>query len=372
MVHEIDVVVIGGGQSGLAVGYFLRRTPHSFVILDAAPEPGGAWLHGWNSLRLFSPAEASSLPGWPMPRQVAAEDDGFPKKDEVVNYLTAYETRYSLPVERPVRVDSITRDHEHYLIHTDGGVWRAGAVICATGTWTKPYSPTYPGLATYTGFQVHSAAYTGPEPFAGRRVLIVGGGNSGAQLLAEVSKVATTVWVTLTEPAYLPDDVDGRVLFNRASQQYQAVQAGEATTPIRSLGAIVMVPAVKEARDRGVLKAVRPFESFTLTGVRWADSSPNGAPIGREEAFDAIIWCTGFQPATDYLRPLGVVDEGGRVATDGTRATQLPGLWLVGFGAWTGFASATIIGVGRSARATVGQVTAYLQQRTQPASVTHS
>jgi len=106
---EIDIVVIGGGQSGLAVGYFLRRTGRSFVILDATPAPGGAWNQGWDSLRLFSPAEASSLPGWPMPQPTKANDTGeFPSRQQVVDYLTAYEARYQLPIQRPVRVERVT------------------------------------------------------------------------------------------------------------------------------------------------------------------------------------------------------------------------------------------------------------------------
>lgn len=181
---------------------------------------------------------------------------------------------------------------------------------------------------------------------------MVGGGNSGAQILAEISRVAQTIWVTLTEPTFLPDDVDGRVLFQRASQQYQATQSGETTFAGR-LGDIVMVPSVQEARSRNVLRSVRPFTHLTRTGVVWPD--------GRKEDFDAIIWCTGFKPATDYLRSLGLVDAEGRVATKGTRAIHEPGLWLVGYGSWTGFASATLIGVGRSARATAEEISEYLK-----------
>ncbi|AMJ66020.1 hypothetical protein AXW84_11695 [Hymenobacter sp. PAMC 26628] len=113
-----------------------------------------------------------------------------------------------------------------------------------------------------------------------------------------------------------------------------------------------MVDSVKEARDRGVLGSVRPFAGFTRTGVVWAD--------GHEEAVDAVIWCTGFRPALSLLAGLGVVQPDGRVTTAGTRATALPGLWLVGYGSWTGFASATLIGLGRSAKATVHDIQAFL------------
>ena len=354
---EIDIVVIGGGQSGLAVGYFLRRTGRSFVILDAELVPGGAWNQGWDSLRLFSPAEASSLPGWPMPRPAGINDtSAFPSRQQVVEYLSGYETRYALPIQRPVRVERVRASGNGYEIETDRGTWQTNALVSTTGTATHPFIPPYPGQSDYTGVQLHSAHYRSADGLAGQRVLIVGGGNSGAQILADVSRVAQTVWVTLTEPTFLPDDVDGRVLFSQATERYQALQTGETPTPTGNLGDIVMVSPVREARSRGVLHAVRPFAGLTQTGVQWAD--------GRSEAFDTIIWCTGFRPATDYLRPLGIVDADGRITTKGTRSTQSPGLWLVGYGSWTGFASATLIGVGRSARTTADEVSTYLDQLT--------
>jgi putative flavoprotein involved in K+ transport len=344
--QTVDVVVIGAGQSGLAVGYYLRRTGLSFLLLDEQPRPGGAWQHGWDSLHLFSPAHASSLPGWLMPRPA---DNAFPRRDAVIDYLTQYEQRYALPVRRPVRVKQVEAMGGEFAVTTDQGIWQARAVVCATGSWRHPFIPAYPGLELFKGRQVHSACYRNAAPFVGQRVLVVGGGNSGAQILADVSPVATTTWVTEREPRLLPDEVDGQVLFTQATQRYHA---GPAATVPPSLGDIVMVAEVKQARARGVLHSVRPPASFTATGVVWAD--------GRAEAFDAIIWCTGFQPALAPLQSLGVVQPDGRVATAGTRATAQPGLWLVGYGTWTGFASATLIGVGRTARTTVEEIKTYL------------
>ncbi|AHJ98982.1 ArsO family NAD(P)H-dependent flavin-containing monooxygenase [Hymenobacter swuensis] len=344
----VDVLVIGAGQSGLAVGYYLRRAGLSFTLLDEQPRPGGAWQHGWNSLQLFSPADASSLPGWLMPRP---PDNHFPTRDAVIDYLTQYEARYALPVQRPVRVQDVRRSGPGFAVQTDAGTWQAQAVVCATGSWSQPYIPPYPGRELFAGAQLHSAHYREAAPFAGQRVLVVGGGNSGAQLLAEVSQVAHTTWVTEQEPRFLPDDVDGRVLFTQATQHYHA-QTGAAPAPPPTLGDVVMVDSVKEARQRGALSSVRPFARFTDTGVVWAD--------GREEAVDAVLWCTGFRPALPFLAGLGVLQPDGRVATTGTHATAAPGLWLVGYGQWTGFASATLIGVGRSARATVDEIRKFL------------
>ncbi|WP_018700992.1 ArsO family NAD(P)H-dependent flavin-containing monooxygenase [Amorphus coralli] len=341
-----DVAIIGGGQAGLAIGYYLRRTGLRFVILDAEEVPGGAWLHGWDSLRLFSPAGYSSLPGWQMP---PSGSDGFPTRDEVIDYLTRYEARYDLPVERPARVDAVERAGDRLRLRlADGSARHARAVVSATGTWSAPVIPDYEGRERFDGTQLHSAHYRGPEPFAGKRVLVVGGGNSGAQIHAELDAHARSTWVTLRPPGFLPDDVDGHVLFQRATARVRDDGGGASGT----FGDIVMVPPVKAARDRGALETVRPFARFTRDGVVWRD--------GTSEAIDAVIWCTGFRPALDHLWPLGVVDEAGRVAVEDQRSVDEPRLWLAGYGDWTGAASATLIGSARVARDLVPRIAAAL------------
>jgi len=351
--HSIDVAVIGAGQASLAVGYYLRRTDLSHVLLDAAPEPGGAWRYSWDSLRLFSPARWSSLPGWLM----AGGPAYYPARDEVLRYLAAYEERYRLPVVRPARVSAVGRDGDRMRVSSDAGEWSARAVVSATGTWSHPYIPDYPGREGFRGLQLHSAEYRCPEPFAGQRVLVVGGGNSGAQIVADLSQIASVIWVTRHEPTFLPDDVDGRVLFEWATRRYLARLAGEdpaRAAPPGGLGDVVMLPPVRAARDRGGLRSVRPFVRLSESGVVWRD--------GAETEVDAIVWATGFRAALDHLAPLGVVDAQGRVATDGTRARAEPRLWLVGYGEWTGYASATLVGVGRTAKATVAEVVSTLAQ----------
>lgn len=351
-----DVVVIGGGQAGLAAGFYLRRTGLSYVILDAQERPGGAWLHGWDSLRLFSPAQWSSLPGWLFP----GAPGRYPTRDEVISYLEQYERRYELPVRRPVRVSAVRREDDSLAVETDAGDWGARAVISATGSWQKPYVPDYPGRGDFTGAQLHSAHYRSPDEFRGKRVLVVGGGNSGAQIHAELSLVADSTWVTLEEPRFLPDDVDGRVLFDRASERYRALKEGVSEPrPGGLLGSVVMVEPVRQARDRGVLVSSRPFTRFTSSGVVWEG--------GAGERVDAVIWCTGFKPALDHLRPLGVVSEVGRVEVEGARSVREPRLWLLGYGDWTGFASATLIGVGRAARSAAAEIAEVLKADAQAA-----
>lgn len=355
LADSLEVIVIGGGQAGLALGYWLRRRKRRFVILDRGTKPGGAWNYSWDSLTLFSPGPWSSLPGWLHP----GSEDAYPSRDQLLDYMERYEDRYQLPIVRPVNVQAVHREQGGFRLETSQGDWQAPVVGSATGTWGNPYLPEYPGRDRYAGLQLHSAHYRHPQCFTDLRVLVVGGGNSGAQILAEVSRLAETRWVTLEPPHFLPDEVDGRVLFQRATARWKAAQQGR---PFEELpggfGDIVMVPSVREARDRGVLEAVRPFTEMTPHGVIWPD--------GRSEAIDAVIWCTGYRPALAHLWPLNLVDDLGRVATEGGRARDCPGLWLLGYGNWTGPASATLIGVGRTARATVSEIEAYLDRPKSP------
>ncbi|NIK59815.1 ArsO family NAD(P)H-dependent flavin-containing monooxygenase [Kribbella shirazensis] len=346
----MKVVVVGGGQAGLATGFYLRRAGlvpgRDFVVLDAADRAGGAWRQMWPTLRTFSPTQYSSLPGWMMPPWTA--DQGYPLAEHVVDYLTRYEERYELQVRRPFRVDSVTRADGGLVVHAGQTTWHADHVVSATGTWTRPFVPAYPGM--FRGQQLHTSQYRQASDFTGQRVLIVGGGNSAAQILAEVSTVADTSWATLRPPRFLPDAVDGRVLFELASARQRARSSGEGAAGVSGLGDIVMVESVRRARDRGVLRARDMFTQLDARGVRFRD--------GSLLEVDTIIWCTGFRPSLGHLAALGLRGEDGLIATDGaTQALKEPRLRLIGYGDWTGAASATLVGAGRTARDLVRSLT---------------
>lgn len=178
-------------------------------------------------------------------------------------------------------------------------------------------------------------------------MVIVGGANSAAQILAEVSTVADTTWVTLRPPRLLPDEIDGRALFTLATRRTQGGGG------VGDLGDIVAVPPVREARDCGILKAEPMFRRITRDGVAWPD--------GTGQAADAIIWCTGFRPALGHLAPLRLRGRGGLIPVEDTRAIGEPRLHLLGYGDWTGPASATLIGAARTARQMVAEITGQLQ-----------
>jgi len=351
MTPATQVVVIGGGQAGLAAGYHLRRLGIEFVILDAQSTPGGAWQRTWDSLHLFSPAAFSSLPGWLMPAQLGEE---HPDAAHVVSYLRDYEKRYDLPVQRPVRVTGVHRDGELLRVETDSVTWRARAVISATGTWWRPFLPAVTGRRDFGGAQMHTVEYRTTADIVGRRVIVVGGGNSGAQIAADLAYDTDLTWVTQRPPRFLADDIDGRALFDAATARRRALDEGRTDTGgVASLGDIVAVPPVRAARDRGMLKATPMFTRLVPGGVEWAD--------GTRAAADAIIWCTGFRPALSHLAPLQLRGVRGHITTAGTRVLDEPRLHLLGYGDWTGPASATLIGVGRPAREAAREIAGLLR-----------
>lgn len=343
-----DVIVVGAGQSGLALGYYLHRSDLNYLILDAEQKAGGSWQHYWTSLRLFSPAQWSSLPGMMMPGGTTY----YPSQQEVVDYFSQYEEKYQLRIKRPVRVKSVSFEDDQYMVKTDQGIFQSKTLVSATGSFQKPWIPEIAGLDLFAGEVIHSSQYREPSVFQGMRVGIVGEGNSGAQLLAELSEHCQTFWFTKNTPEFLPDEVDGKYLFDAATQMYNAKRMGREFVP-PSLGHIVMVPSVLAARSRGVLAH--------YSSIVKIDNDRVLLESGEEMTLDALIFCTGYRNAIDYLSELPVTIRHDKIHTIHTRSRELPSLWMVGYGSWTGFASATIIGVGRTARSTVSEIVEFLQ-----------
>ena len=221
-----DTIIIGGGQSGLSIAYFLKRYHINYLILDDHETNGGAWLETWDSLKLFSPKEYSSLSGWQMP----LTEGEYPTKQELIEYLDQYEKRYHFPINRNVKVSNIYKKENFYIIETNKGTYHSKTIVSATGTAKEPFIPNYKGQKIFEGEQLHSVAYKNADNLKGKKVLIVGGGNSGAQILSEVSKVTSTVWSTKTPPVFLPDNIDGRYLFQEANKLFTSNEKREKTS----------------------------------------------------------------------------------------------------------------------------------------------
>jgi len=341
-----DVAIVGAGQAGLSTAYHLKRLGVDPLLIDAGAGAGGSWPHGWDGLRLFSPRDYSSLSGWPMPP--TAEE--YPTRDAVVAYFEEYERRYQLRIHRPTVVSEVVPADGGFLLRTSNGALPARALVSATGTYSGAWLPDVPGRDSFPGMQMHSAQYRHPGPFEGLHVGVVGGGNSGAQILAEVSRVARTSWFTDGPVRFLPDGLDGRDLFDLSTRRFRAAQRGEAVEQIDAFSHVVMLESVRQARDRGVLVSRGLVHEF------------DGSNIVSDEGrigVDAVIWCTGFRTDLAHLQGLRLPQRHSTLCRR-SRSRHYPGLWLMGYGEWTGYASATIIGVQKHAKLAAGEIVDYL------------
>jgi cation diffusion facilitator CzcD-associated flavoprotein CzcO len=352
---DTQVVVIGAGQAGLSAAWGLRRAGlepgPGFVVLDAEEAPGGAWRHRWDTLRVagdaFSAHRIHSLPGLAF----APEDPDRPANRVVPEYFAAYEREFDLQVRRPVRVSAVRSVGADLAVDTDAGTWTAQALVNATGTWTHPFVPAYPGAREFRGRQLHAVEFPGPEAFTGQRVVVIGGGTSAVQFLLQLAPVAAaTTWVTRTPPRWREgpfDDVAGREAVALVEER---VRAGLPPRPVVSVTGLPLTPAYRAGIESGVLDRRPMFARITPDGVAWAD--------GTTEPADVLLWATGWRPAIGHLAPLRLRSPHGGIALDGTRAVADPRVHLVGYGP-----SASTIGANRAGRAAAHEIVQLLRQR---------
>ena len=207
--HIYDAIVIGAGQAGLAASYYLKQRGVDHVVLDANEQAGGAWSHRWDSLTMNDVHGVADLPGSPSP--IINKE----KANTVIpRYFKLYEKAHKLPVVRPVRVKKVVNDFdtpELLRLETDGEFWRVRTLINATGTWTKPFVPHYPGTQDFMGQQFHTAYYPGPEALRGKTVLVVGAGASAVQFIGELAgKAKDILWATRRPPLWRDSNaIDG-------------------------------------------------------------------------------------------------------------------------------------------------------------------
>lgn len=342
------MVVIGAGQAGLAAGYQLSRRGIDFVVLDAEPAPGGAWQHRWDSLRMATVNGIFDLPGFPKPPLDPAE----PSRTAVPRYFADFERVTGLPIRRPVRVTSVRRADADpagdLVVDTTAGRWTTRAVINATGTWTNPVWPRYPGQESFAGLQLHTRDYVSAERLAGRRVAVVGGGISAIQLLDEISRVATTFWYTRRPPVFRDGPFEPEVAGRETIAKVVAdVEAGRPTGSVVSYTGLAWTPYALAAKERGALDRRPMFTSIEPFGVRAAD--------GSFTSVDVILWATGFKAALTHLDPLGLRNEQGGIRMTGTQVAGEPRVHLIGFGP-----SQSTVGANRAGREAVSSLVRYL------------
>jgi putative flavoprotein involved in K+ transport len=350
--EQTDVVVIGGGQSGLAAGYHLKKLGKlHFVILESQKKAVGSWPNYYDSLKLFSPARFSSLPGM----KFSGDPDRYPHRDEVVQYFLAYKEAFKLPAITNQQVQSVEKEGSHFVVYTaEGKAFRSRAVINATGSFHNPYTPVIFGQEQYSGVMLHSSDYRNPKPFEGKRIVVVGRGNSAVQIAVELAEVSDTSLAVLR-----PVQFTKQRLFGKDAHFWLRV-SGFDTFPFWRFGLSAPNPGavIDLGRYQERLDARKPYQQQMFTefyedGVVWPD--------GSREKIDAVIWATGYRPGLEHLRSTRALDRDGRPLHVAGVSTSEPGLYYVGLYGQRSFASATIRGVGSDAKYVVRQLHRNLQ-----------
>jgi thioredoxin reductase len=351
---KTEIVVIGAGQAGLSAAYHLKRLGcapvHGFVVLDQSPSPGGAWQFRWPSLTLSTVNRIHDLPGLRFAEAVPTDASEAQAAVAVPHYFAEYERRFELPVYRPVQVTVVCDRGDRLVVEADRFAVSARGIINATGTWETPYIPGYPGAELFRGRQLHTKDYRTAEEFAGRHVVIVGGGISAVQLLDEISRVTTTTWVTRRPPEFRSGPFDEQAGRAAVKLVEERVRRGLPPQSVVSVTGLPVTPRVEAMRARGVLKRLPMFSDIVAEGVRWPDGTVVRA--------DVILWCTGFRSALDHLAPLGLREPDGGIVMTGRLATQVakdPRVHLVGYGP-----SASTIGANRAGAAAASELLAFL------------
>ena len=349
--REFGTVVIGGGQSGLAVGHGLKQRHLSFVILDAHDRIGDAWRKRWDSLRLFTPGRYDGLPGMPFP----GSPSSYPTKDEAADYLEAYARNFELPVRTGVAVDRLARAGDRFELRCGEQALFADNVVVATGAFDTPRIPAFARELDEGILQLHSKAYHRPSQIQAGGVLVVGAGNSGAEIAIELASRHET-WLAGRDTGQEPTRAGSRLDY--------------LITPLMWLVATRLT--VKNALGRKLRDHfLAPPRGIPLGRVRRTDFAPagvervarvaavrNGYPVledGRVLEVSNVIWCTGYAPDYDWI-DLPVRTRAGFPVHDRGVVKSCPGLYFVGLPFLYSLSSALLGGVGRDARYIVDHI----------------
>lgn len=343
-----DVLVVGAGQAGLATAYALQQQGLNYMVLEAGARAAGSWPSYYDSLRLFSPARYSSLPGLPFP----GDPERYPHRDEVVDYLESYAQHFAVPITFHSRVTRVERDGTLFSIQAGSQRWQTRAVVVASGPFNQPNIPDLPGLKQFQGQVLHSSAYNRPTEIAGQRVMVVGAGNSAVQIAYELANTHDVILTSRQEPHFIKQRPFGKDV------HFWLRLTGLDTSP---LGARFLSGGATPVLDTGRYRQAlaerkfiwKPlFERLDEHNVHWS---------GESKAIDTLLLATGFVDRPPYLEGLDGYDAATAAQQREGISTCVPGLYFVGVSWQRAHASATLRGVGADARHVVQHVHHYLK-----------
>ena len=314
--NQCDVAVIGAGQAGLAIGYFLAQQSRRFVILDGADSIGAAWRGRWDSLVLFTPRSYDSLPDLTFP----GEPNGYPTRDEVTGYLERYAAEFELPIQLNSRVLRLSADNGHYVLELDRENIEATQVVIATGPFQMPFVPAFAGDIAPDVFQTHSTGYRKPSDIPDGTVLVVGGGNTGFQIAEELAATHKVHLAVGSRQMPLPQTLLGRDLFWWLGKLGLLEKTAESRLGRRLRDRETLIGSSPGAIKRRGVKMRPRARSAAGTTVRFAD--------GSDLQVNAVVWATGYRPDHSWI-DVPVFDPDGS-ARHQRGVTDLAGLYFLG------------------------------------------
>jgi putative flavoprotein involved in K+ transport len=342
-----DVIVIGGGQAGLAAGRALQKAGLDFVILEANHQAVGSWLAYYDSLKLFSPARHSALEGLPF----SSDPNHYPSKLEVIEYLKAYAKQFQLPIVTNAVVTNVAHDDSGFQVFGSDFEYQSRVVINATGAFNQLFTPAVDGLELFTGRHLHSSSYKNPEPFKNQRVIVVGAGNSAIQIAVELAKVAQVSLATRVPVKFAPKRILGKD-FHDWLKWIDKIPFGD-LLPFGNSSLVWDSGEYQSALAKHQPDQRPMFQAFSQNGVIWSN--------GTTESVDAVIFATGFRPRFPYLEQTKAVNQNGEPIHRLGVSQSVPGLYYLGLSGQRSLASATLRGVSSDAKFIVTHAKKFLR-----------
>lgn len=343
--ESYQIVIIGAGQAGLSMGYYLKKEGIPFIILDGNERVGDSWRKRYQSLVLFTPRRYSSLPGLPL----AGEPEGFPTKDEMAEYFLKYASHFDLPIKNNIQVQSLTKMNGTFQMVTNQGDIFATNVIVATGAFQKPYIPEIIESHDNLPLQFHSSQYNSPNEMKGDTVLVVGGGNSGAQIAVELAKEKQVTIAASHRFKFLPLKLFGRSIFSwleRTGLLFAGVDTPKGRW-FQKQSDPIFGKDLRADLKSGKVKLKPRVRKVVDNKVEFDDNS--------NQVFDSIVWSTGFIPAFEWIKIDGVMGVDGK-PTHKRGVVNISGLYFLGLPWQHTRGSGLICGVGRDAEFLMGVI----------------